>query len=47
VLQGEQAEEIIAKVKAEVKESNQRSDKSMWRASESSSQLRRKDTVVT
>jgi len=38
VQQGEQAEEIVARVKAEKKDSKQRPDKSMRRTPESSSQ---------
>ena len=45
VLQGEQAEEIVARVRVEKKDSKLRPDKSMRRAPESFSQLRRKDTL--
>jgi len=47
VLQGEQAEEIIAGVRAEEKDNKLRPDKSTRRAPESSSQLRRRDTLRT
>ena len=46
VLQGEQAEEIVAKIRAEEKDSKARPDKPMRRAPESSSQPRR-DTLAT
>jgi len=46
VLQGEQAEKIVVRVRAEEKDSKSRSDKLMRRAPESSSQLRRRDTLA-
>ena len=46
VLQSEQEEEIIARVLAEEKDSKLRPDKSMWRAPESSSQPRKRDTLA-
>jgi len=46
VLQGEQVEEIVARVRAEEKDSKLRPDKSMRHAPESSSHLRRKDTLI-
>ena len=46
VLQGEQAEEIIARVRAEGKGSKPRPDKPMRQASESSSQPKRRDTLA-
>jgi len=46
VLQGEQTEDTIARVKAEEKESKPRPDKSTRHAPETS-QLRRKDTLTT
>ena len=45
-LQGKQAEEIVARVKAEEKNSKPRPDKSMRRAPESS-QPKRRDTLTT
>jgi len=47
VLQGEQAEEIVARVKAEEKESKPRSEKPTWCTTEQSFQLKRKDTLAT
>jgi len=47
VLQGEQAEEIVSRVRAKEKNSKLRPDKSMRRAPKSSSQTRRKDTLAT
>ena len=47
MLQGKQAEEIIARVRAEEKDSKPKKDKSIRRAPESSSQLRRRDTLAT
>ena len=47
VLQGEQAEEIVARVRAEEKDSKLRPDKLMRRVPESSSQPRRRDTLAT
>ena len=47
MLQGEQTEEIITRVRAEEKDSKPRPDKSMRRAPESSSQPRRRDTLAT
>jgi len=47
VLQGEQIEEIIARVRAEEKDSKLRPDKSMQRAPEWPSQPRRRDTLAT
>ena len=46
MLQGEQAEEIVARVRAEEKDSISRPDKSMRRAPKSSSQPRRRDTLA-
>ena len=46
-LQGEQGEEIIARVRAEEKDSKPRPDKSMQRAPESSSQPKRRDIMAT
>jgi len=46
VLQDEQAEEIVARVRAEVKDSKPRPDKSMRCAPESPSQPRRRDTLT-
>ena len=46
VLQGEQAKEIIAKVKAEEKSNKPRPDKPMRCTLESSSQPRRRDTLA-
>jgi len=46
VLQGEQAEEIVARIRAEEKNSKPRPDKLMRRAPESSSQPRRRDTLA-
>jgi len=46
VLQGEQAEEIVARVRVEKKDSKLKPDKSMWRTAESFSQPRR-DTLAT
>jgi len=45
--QGEQIEEIVARIKAEEKDSKARPDKSMQRVPESSSQPRRRDTLAT
>ena len=42
----EQAEEIVARVRAEEKNSKPRPDKPMQRAPESSSQPRRRDTLI-
>jgi len=47
VLQGEQAKEIITRVKAEEKDSKPRPDKSMRRAPESSSRPKRRDILET
>jgi len=47
VLQGEQAEEIVSRVRAEEKDSKLRPDKPMRRTPESSSQWRRRDTLKT
>jgi len=47
VLQGEHAEEIIARVRAEEKDSKQRFNKSMRRILESCSHPRRRDTLAT
>ena len=47
VLQGEQAEKIITRVKAEEKDNKLRPDKSTRRAPESLSQPRRRDTLAT
>jgi len=46
VLQGKQAKEIVASVKAEGKDSKPRPDKPMRYAPESSSQPRRRDTLA-
>ena len=45
VLQDEQAEEIVARVRAE-ENSKPRPDKPTWQAPESSSQPRRRDTLA-
>ena len=45
VLQDEQAQEIVARVKAEEIYSKPRPDKPTWRAPESSSQPKRRDTL--
>ena len=47
VLQGEQAREIFARIRAEEKDSKTRPDKSMRHAPELSSQPRRRDTLAT
>jgi len=47
VVQGEQAKEIFARIRAEEKDCKTRPDKSMRHAPESSSQPRRRDTLAT
>jgi len=47
VLQGEQAKDIIARVRVEDKDSKSRPDKPMQRTLESSSQPRRRKTLAT
>jgi len=47
VLQGKQAEEIVARVRAEEKDSKARPDKPTQRTPESSSQPKRRDTLAT
>ena len=46
MLQGEQTEEIVARVRAEKKTAKPRPDKSMRHTPESSSQLRRRDSLA-